>query len=262
MSLLQTILDKTAPATPLYAAGKGYGYGLETWPSIDEVSIHAAYFFGNGQSMADADHYDYSFHQRRLTQTGSPTLGSGFVTPDASNYYETPFSDTDILAAGTPNEWTFCCVAKGNGAADGTLFSAEHPFDQGGFRAWVSTSGTLSPHQYDADGPSGSANPQITGSANVWTFFAVSFSAGQVKAYRKSSATAMLTAVATPSPVGIVASGRNFMIGRRTPNTSQAGGLSMCTAAFYNRVITPTEMDGLYATAKAFLAPKSYGILL
>ncbi|WP_072379803.1 hypothetical protein [Novosphingobium sp. NDB2Meth1] len=254
MALLQTLKGVTAPAGSPY-------YG-ESWPNIGGNSLYGAFFFGNGQKMADSAHYDYSFHSRKRTQTGAPTLGSGFATPDATNYYETPFTDTELLAAGTANEWTFCGVARGNGAANGSLFSAEHPSDLSGFRAWISTSGSFSPHQYDADGPTGSANPIIAGAANAWTFFAVSYSAAQVKSYRRSAATAMLTATATPSPAVILPSGKLFMMGRRTPNTSDAGGISICSEAFYNRVMTAGEIDTIYAKVKAFLAAQGYAFAI
>lgn len=254
MALIQTLKGVTAPAGSPY-------YG-ESWPNIGGSSLHAAYMFGNNQKMADANHYDYSFHSRKRTQTGTPTLGSGFATPDASNYYQTPFSDADIVAAGTANEFTWCGVARGNGA-DGSLFSAEQSADLAGFRAWISASGTFSPHMYDADGATGSTNPTIGGSAGLWEFFAVSFSAAQVKAYRRNAgASAMLTAAATPSPASVTASGALFMMGRRTPNTNAAGGISIVTEAFYNRVMTPTEIDTIYAKIKAFLAAQTYAIAI
>ncbi|MBY0394781.1 MAG: hypothetical protein K2Q27_16135 [Novosphingobium sp.] len=253
MALIQTLKGVTAPAGALF-------YG-QSWPNIGGNSLYAAYMFGNGQKNADSAHHDYSFHGRKRTQTGAPTLGAGFATPDANNYYTTPFTDTELVAAGTPNEWTFCGVAKANGT-DGTLFSAEHISDLAGFRAWLSSSGTFSPHMYDADGPTGSANPQITGALNLWEFYAVSFSATQVKSYRRNSASAMLTATATPSPASVATSSKQFLLGRRTPNTSAAGGISICTEAFYNRVMTAGEIDTIYATIKAFLAAQGYAFAI
>ena len=249
MALLQTLKGVSAPAGALY-------YG-ETWPNINANSLYAAYFFGNGQKNADNVHHDYSFHGRKRTQTGAPTLGNGFATPDATNYYTTPFTDTDLVAAGTAGEWTFCGVAKNN-AADGTLFSAEHNSDLAGFRAWLSSGGTFSPFMYDADGPSGPANPTITGATGLWEFYAVSYSAAQVKSYRRNAGSAMLTATATPSPASVATSAKQFMLGRRTPNTSAAGGINICTEAFYNRVMTPAEIDTIYAKIKAFVAAQGY----
>ncbi len=250
MALQLTIKGVSAPAGALYYA--------ETWPNINANSLHAAYFFGNNQKNLDNVHHDYSFHGRKRTQTGAPTLGSGYATPDASNYYRTPFTDADLLAAGTPNEFTICAIAKPNGSIDGSLFSAEQSADLAGFRAWISASGTFSPHAYNADGPSGSTNPQITGSTGAWEFFAVSYSALQVKSYRRKAGGTMLTATATPSPAVILPSGAQFMMGRRTPNTSAAGGISICSEAFYNRVMTPTEIDTIYSKIKAFVAAQGY----
>ena len=68
----------------------------------------------------------------------------------------------------------------------------------------------------------------------------------------------MLTATATPSPAVILPSGKLFMMGRRTPNTSDAGGISICSEAFYNRVMTAGEIDTIYAKVKAFLAAQGY----
>jgi len=254
MPLIQTLKGVSAPAGALY-------YG-ESWPNIGGSSLYAAYMFGNGQKNADNVHHDYSFHGRKRTQVGTPTLGSGFATPDANNYYLTPFTDTELVAAGTPNEWTFCGVARANGASNGSLFSAEHNSDLAGFRAWMATSGNLSAHMYDADGPTGSANPIVNGSAAIWNFVAVSFSAGEVKAYRRNAGTGMLTASATPSPASVATSSKQFMIGRRTPNTSDAGGISICTEAFYNRVMTAGEIDTIYAKIKAFLAAQSYAFAI
>jgi len=255
MALIQTLKGVSAPAGALF-------YG-ESWPNIGSTSLYAAYMFGNGQKNADNVHHDYSFHGRRRTQVGTPTLGSGFATPDANNYYLTPFTDTELVAAGTPNEWTFCGVARGNGASNGSLFSAEHNADLSGFRAWISTAGTFSSHMYDVDGPTGSANPTVAGTSGNWEFFAVSFSATQVRSYRrKASDGAMLTATATPSPASVATSSKQFMIGRRTPNTSDAGGISICTEAFYNRVMTAGEIDTIYAKIKAFVAAQSYAIAI
>ncbi|NBQ13093.1 MAG: hypothetical protein EBU31_00420 [Proteobacteria bacterium] len=255
MALQQILKGVSAPAGALYYA--------ESWPNIGGNSLYGAHFFGNSQKMPDANQYDYSFHSRKRVQTGSPTLGAGFATPDATNYYETAFSDTELVAAGTPNEWTWCGVAKGNGAANGSLFSAEQSSDLAGFRAWISTSGTFSPHMYDSDGPAGSTNPTIAGTSGTWEFFAVSYSASQVKAYRrKASDGSMNTATATPSPASVSTSGKLFMMGRRTPNTSDAGGISICTEAFYNRVMTPTEIDTIYAKIKAFVAAQSYAFAI
>lgn len=253
MAIQRTLKGVNAPSGAVYFA--------ESWPNIGGNSLYGAYFFGNSQKMADNAHYDYSLHKRARTQTGAPTLGSGFATPDASNYYQTQFTDTELVAAGVANEWTWCGVAKANGT-DGTLFSAEHPSDLAGFRAWLSSGGTWSPHMYDADGPSGSTNPTIAGSTGLWEFLAVSYSASQVKAYRRNAGTAMLTATATPSPASVSTSGKLFMMGRRTPNTSTAGGVSLCTEAFYNRVMTPTEIDAIYAKMKAFLAAQGYGFAI
>lgn len=255
MGIQQIITGVLAPA--------GSDYYGETWPNVGGVTLHGAYLFGNGQKMDDSDGYDYGFHSRPVALTGSPSQGSGFATPDASNYYSTPFTDTALLAAGTANEWTYCGVAKAGLVSNGTLFSAEQSYDLGGFRAWLAPSGTYSPHMYDADGPSGSANPQIAAGADAgeFEFFAVSYSASQVKAYRKGNSTSMQTNTATPSPMSVTPSGLQFRIGRRTPNTSDAGGISIVGCGFYNRVLTPTEIeDEVYAKIKTFLAAQSYAI--
>ena len=244
------------------SAPAGSPFRGESWPNVGGNTLYAAYLFGDQQKMPYSDGYDYSFHDRNLALVGTPPRGNGYSVPTSAAYYSCPFTDTALMAAGVANEWTYCGVAKANGSIDGTLFSAEHASDLAGFRAWISSSGTFSPHAYDADGPSGSANPTIAASVDngEFEFFAVSFKATEVKSYRKGNTAAMATATAVPSP-GIVASGKGFLLGRRTPNTSTTGGISKVGDAFYNRVLTPSEIENVvYARIKAFLAAQPYAI--
>lgn len=239
-------------------------YG-ESYPNIGGSSLHGAYFFGNQQKMVYSKGYDYSFHQRALTITGSPTRGNGFSTPDASNYYTLPFTDTDLINAGVSNEYTICAVVKTGGVSDGTIWSAEQTVDLGGTRAWISSSGTFSPHAYDADGPSGSTNPQIVaGSSNgQWEFVAFSLSSTEAKSYRKGSSSSWVTNTVTPSPASVTPSGLQFLVGRRTPNTSTAGGISINSIALYNRVMTLSEIqNSIYTKVKSFLVNQTYAMVI